>query len=78
MIEKGKEEGATLAFGGDKVGDEGYYIQPTVFANVTDEMTIAREEVRYFRLLTLQAWFPLRVFFYKNKVYKNIKLQWQN
>ena len=47
MIEKGKKEGATLAFGGEKVGKEGYFVQPTVFSNVTDGMTIAREEVTF-------------------------------
>lgn len=45
MISKGKEEGAKLEIGGDRVGDKGYFIHPTVFSNVTDDMTIAREEV---------------------------------
>jgi betaine-aldehyde dehydrogenase len=47
-IEKGKAEGATLLTGGgipNDVSAEGTYIQPTVFADVTDEMTIAREEI---------------------------------
>ncbi|MDI7861358.1 betaine-aldehyde dehydrogenase [Rhizobiaceae bacterium n13] len=47
-IEKGKAEGATLVTGGgvpNNVSGEGTYIQPTVFADVTDEMTIAREEI---------------------------------
>jgi betaine-aldehyde dehydrogenase len=47
-IEKGKAEGATLVTGGgipNNVSGEGYYVQPTVFADVTDEMTIAREEI---------------------------------
>ncbi len=47
-IGKGKAEGATLLTGGgipNHVPGEGYYIQPTVFADVTDEMTIAREEI---------------------------------
>eukprot|EP00924_Labyrinthula_sp_SR-Ha-C_P006552 maker-scaffold_38-snap-gene-1.22-mRNA-1 protein AED:0.26 eAED:0.26 QI:81/1/1/1/1/1/2/116/486 len=44
-IEKGKEEGATLCTGGDRYGNTGYFIQPTVFANVTDDMTIAKEEI---------------------------------
>ncbi|MNV72035.1 NAD/NADP-dependent betaine aldehyde dehydrogenase [compost metagenome] len=47
-IDKGKAEGATLLTGGgipNDVTGEGYYIQPTVFADVTDEMTIAREEI---------------------------------
>ncbi|MQW87243.1 betaine-aldehyde dehydrogenase [Sinorhizobium saheli] len=47
-IEKGKAEGARLVTGGgipNHVSGEGTYIQPTVFADVTDEMTIAREEI---------------------------------
>jgi betaine-aldehyde dehydrogenase len=47
-IEKGKAEGATLVAGDgipNNVAGEGYYIQPTVFADVTDGMTIAREEI---------------------------------
>ncbi|CAH4035719.1 unnamed protein product [Pieris brassicae] len=45
LIEKGKAEGATLVTGGKRVGNCGYYIEPTVFANVKDEMTIAKEEI---------------------------------
>jgi aldehyde dehydrogenase (NAD+) len=44
-IESGRSEGATLACGGERVGDRGYFIQPTVFADVKDHMTIAREEI---------------------------------
>jgi aldehyde dehydrogenase (NAD+) len=44
-IESGKREGATLACGGERVGDRGYFIQPTVFCDVQDEMKIAREEI---------------------------------
>ena len=47
-IEKGKAEGATLVTGGaipNSVSADGCYIQPTVFADVTDDMTIAREEI---------------------------------
>jgi betaine-aldehyde dehydrogenase len=47
-IDKGKAEGARLITGGGKPGsvpDKGCYVQPTVFADVTDEMTIAREEI---------------------------------
>ncbi|XP_058449110.1 aldehyde dehydrogenase 1A1-like [Malaya genurostris] len=44
-IEKGKKEGAKLETGGVQEGKEGYFIQPTVFSNVTDEMTIAKEEI---------------------------------
>jgi aldehyde dehydrogenase (NAD+) len=44
-IDSGQSEGATLACGGDRVGDRGYFIRPTVFANVQDDMQIAREEI---------------------------------
>lgn len=44
-INKGKSEGAKLLFGGERAGDKGYFIQPTVFGDVTDEMTIAKEEI---------------------------------
>ena len=44
-INIGKEEGATVAAGGNRVGDTGYFIEPTVFADVEDDMTIAREEI---------------------------------
>jgi len=44
-IEKGKQEGAKVALGGGRLGDKGYYVQPTVFTGVTDDMTIAKEEI---------------------------------
>jgi aldehyde dehydrogenase (NAD+) len=48
MIEAGIAEGATLVAGGPGRPDglnRGYYVRPTVFANVKPEMTIAREEI---------------------------------
>jgi len=45
LIDTGKQEGATLSCGGSKHGDTGYFVQPTVFSNVTDNMTIAKEEI---------------------------------
>lgn len=45
-IEIGKAEGARLVTGGARVaGKNGFYIEPTVFADVTDHMRIAREEI---------------------------------
>lgn len=44
-IKKGKDEGARLVAGGEKVGQTGYFVQPTIFADVEDHMTIAREEI---------------------------------
>ena len=45
LIESGKKEGAKLEIGGGRHGDKGYFLQPTVFSNVQDNMRIAREEV---------------------------------
>lgn len=45
LIESGEKEGATLVTGGNRIGDKGYYVQPTVFANVQDNMKIAQEEI---------------------------------
>ena len=48
LIELGIEEGATLVAGGVDMPEgceKGYYVQPTVFANVTMDMTIANEEI---------------------------------
>ena len=44
-IDAGRREGAELLTGGKRAGDRGYFIQPTVFAGVGDEMKIAREEI---------------------------------
>ena len=48
LIKKGIEEGATLVSGGPgrpEGVEKGFYVRPTVFANVTNDMTIAREEI---------------------------------
>jgi acyl-CoA reductase-like NAD-dependent aldehyde dehydrogenase len=47
MIETGKQEGATLHFGGDKPSglDMGAYVNPTLFGDVNNDMTIARQEI---------------------------------
>jgi aldehyde dehydrogenase (NAD+) len=44
-IDAGMREGADLLTGGKRAGDQGYFIQPTVFADVRDDMKIAREEI---------------------------------
>jgi aldehyde dehydrogenase (NAD+) len=44
-IEKGTQGGAACVTGGSRFGDRGYYVEPTVFDNVTDDMDIAREEI---------------------------------
>ncbi|XP_043515585.1 retinal dehydrogenase 1 [Frieseomelitta varia] len=45
LIKSGKEEGAMLETGGERQGSVGYFIKPTVFSNVTDNMRIAKEEI---------------------------------
>lgn len=44
-IAKGQDEGATLVTGGGTPDRDGFFIEPTVFADVTDNMTIAKEEI---------------------------------
>lgn len=44
-IEAGQKQGAKLVCGGKRVGDRGFFIAPTIFENVKDDMTIAREEI---------------------------------
>ncbi len=44
-IDAGKKEGAKLLTGGRRCGEKGYFIEPTVFADVKDDMKIAREEI---------------------------------
>ncbi len=44
-VEAGRQEGAKLMCGGDRVGERGYFVAPTVFADVNDEMKIAQEEI---------------------------------
>jgi NAD-dependent aldehyde dehydrogenases len=70
LIDSGKKQGAKLVAGGSRHGDKGYFVQPTVFADVQDDMTIAKEEVRnitfdvnscrfslMFHETILQSWF---------------------
>ncbi|CAF0753713.1 unnamed protein product [Didymodactylos carnosus] len=45
LIDSGKKSGSKLLTGGKRVGDRGFYIEPTVFADVHDHMEIAREEI---------------------------------
>jgi aldehyde dehydrogenase (NAD+) len=44
-IDAGKKDGAKMLAGGSRVGERGYFIQPTVFCDVQDEMKIAKEEI---------------------------------
>jgi len=45
LIDSGKQQGAKLVTGGSRWGTKGYYVQPTVFADVKDDMRIAKEEI---------------------------------
>jgi aldehyde dehydrogenase (NAD+) len=44
-IEDGKKAGATIETGGKRKGDKGYFIEPTIFSNVTEDMKIQQEEI---------------------------------
>ncbi|KAL2024078.1 hypothetical protein VTK56DRAFT_9858 [Thermocarpiscus australiensis] len=44
-IKSGREEGAKVETGGERLGDKGYFIQPTIFSNVRPDMKIMREEI---------------------------------
>ncbi|UDD57529.1 hypothetical protein AFCA_005031 [Aspergillus flavus] len=44
-IEQGKQCGARLLFGGEKVGDKGYFVENTAFADVSENATIMKEEI---------------------------------
>ena len=44
-VAKGEAEGARLVYGGIRIERDGFYMQPTVFADVKDDMVIAREEI---------------------------------
>ncbi|KAM6422659.1 aldehyde dehydrogenase, mitochondrial isoform 1-T1 [Liasis olivaceus] len=44
-IDSGKKEGAKLLCGGNPAADKGYFVQPTIFGDVQDDMTIAKEEI---------------------------------
>ena len=44
-VDIGREEGATLVTGGKRIGERGFFVEPTVFANVEHEMRISQEEI---------------------------------
>jgi aldehyde dehydrogenase (NAD+) len=45
FIDAGKKQGAKMLTGGNRVGQKGYFIEPTIFTDVTDEMKIAQDEI---------------------------------
>ncbi|KAH6971482.1 aldehyde dehydrogenase domain-containing protein [Ilyonectria sp. MPI-CAGE-AT-0026] len=44
-IDSGRTEGATVVTGGSRLGDKGYFIQPTIFSDVRPDMKIMQEEI---------------------------------
>jgi len=44
-IKEGKDAGAVVETGGNRKGDTGYFIEPTIFSNVTEDMKIVQEEI---------------------------------
>jgi len=44
-IKAGKDAGANVEIGGNRKGDKGYFIEPTIFSNVTEDMQIMQEEI---------------------------------
>lgn len=44
-IEHGKREGTTLLTGGKSIGEKGYYIEPTIFSDVKEDMMIVKDEI---------------------------------
>jgi aldehyde dehydrogenase (NAD+) len=57
-IEKGNSQGANCIVGGDRFGDRGYFVQPTIFDHVTDSMSIAQDEIfgPVMSILTFEDW----------------------
>ena len=45
FVDKGKGEGARLVLGGERAPGKGYFVRPTIFDGVRNDMTIAREEI---------------------------------
>jgi aldehyde dehydrogenase (NAD+) len=44
-IESGKKQGAKVSVGGERFGEKGFFVKPTIFSEVKDSMDIAREEI---------------------------------
>jgi acyl-CoA reductase-like NAD-dependent aldehyde dehydrogenase len=59
LIDSGKKAGAKLHVGGQREGDKGFFVQPTVFSDVKDDHRIAREEVMNEFLFLLMIFFVL-------------------
>lgn len=44
-LEKGRQAGASVVTGGSRVGDRGFFLEPTIFADISQDMAISREEI---------------------------------
>ena len=64
LIESGKKEGAKLECGGERHGQRGYFIQPTVFSDVKDDMRIATEEVHVHDIASYICMYTLYLYIY--------------
>ncbi len=45
FLDQGKQEGAEIVTGGERIGSAGFFMQPTILANTTDDMSVVREEI---------------------------------
>lgn len=61
LVESGKKEGANLVLGGGRVGDRGFFVEPTIFKDVQDNMRIANEEVHCFHTHKTSHFYNLNV-----------------
>ncbi|MFT7288576.1 MAG: phenylacetaldehyde dehydrogenase [Halieaceae bacterium] len=44
-VQKGRDEGGEIVYGGEQIGEEGYFFQPTVIGNTRNDMAVVREEI---------------------------------
>lgn len=74
LIKEGANQGAKLLYGGERHGSEGYFVKPTVFADVQEDHIIAKEEVSCYliSLLSVHRIFCFLVLFIENNDSKNI------
>lgn len=61
-VDLGIKEGAQLVTGGKRFGDKGFFVHPTVFANVKEGMQIAQEEV-HITISFFQFFFSIFIYF---------------
>lgn len=54
LIKSGASDGAKLLVGGDRFGDRGYFVTPTVFCDVQDNHKFAKEEVLNINLVSMK------------------------